>query len=812
MKIAVGTGGLENASKSNVAVQYGAANCPVTSVTSTHVQCEIPDLTESHNVNLDILTSAWDVLDVNVYQYDTIVLSWAFSLQTGTPTFKIQETDGNGNPANGGFETDPVTATLGQISMLVNLAPGTYSYTSGLVDGTFTEFKGTITVLPAKAWTLPVSMTVNGHAAAYDSFGRSSRKYKKKNKGDKHSETNDKHTKKSSAKIHKNQNKSKKLARNSCSETPSTSPITWPGLQVTVMDESVATKMSYTIHPEWTPEVTAIVAGSNNDYMVSMSPIPGDDCELNYDVIARSALDCMEQLEFDVVQVSLDSLNIAPLYSDPHAIGGAFSVDIIQSGRGAARMVNPDDHASISLHPIIDSVNLVDSNSNMLISPAGGSRLTMTGRGLASSRTIDLTSSVCNVVSNTGTEIVCITSPSNHGTVQNASYQLSDCKGGSTTFDLTSNFQLTTDSSLTLTIDTNAIIFDDVNGAGSIPMECFANCNDLLVDSQGGNYDFTMQQGNDTIAVTNVQFSLVGSTLTTTFDVSDYGPGAITMDFASHFPHGTIISSAGSQFATLFHKFEKSLPISSFDACYFDANCLTTGFSVDGGASVGVTFSDAIPTDLQISIMLNGNELCSDNCGLTWNDGDAEATFTIPASGVSDADSTATLGFAANGGTTVYSSLYNIRYRMAATPTTSGFTPIKANYAGGDAITITGAGFVDAEANMDGFERGKRKKKNNPFVYDPDATRTLACAHLAVRIGELEAIIDSCTATEIQARLPYTTAGSSAVTVMVESVGLAVASVVMNVNFVFSVSNIAPLTGSMGGGTYLTVTGTGSEL
>jgi hypothetical protein len=78
---------------------------------------------------------------------------------------------------NGGFSTKALESNLGSLSLIVKMTPGTYHYTSGLVDGTFTEFKGTLEVLPAKASTLPVFVSLSGHPASYDNLsGRSGKK------------------------------------------------------------------------------------------------------------------------------------------------------------------------------------------------------------------------------------------------------------------------------------------------------------------------------------------------------------------------------------------------------------------------------------------------------------------------------------------------------------------------------------------------------------------------------------------------------------------------------------------------------------
>ena len=97
-------------------------------------------------------------------------------------------------------------------------------------------------------------------------------------------------------------------------------------------------------------------------------------------------------------------------------------------------------------------------------------------------------------------------------------------------------------------------------------------------------------------------------------------------------------------------------------------------------------------------------------------------------------------------------------------------TLVKASYAGGDTITLTGSGFAEP---FDGLSmRGKRKKKNQIYYHDETA-RNLACDHLSVLIGSAEALILTCSDTVIEARLPYSGAGTSPVSVFVDAVGYA---------------------------------------
>ena len=85
-----------------------------------------------------------------------------------------------------------------------------------------------------------------------------------------------------------------------------------------------------------------------------------------------------------------------------------------------------------------------------------------------------------------------------------------------------------------------------------------------------------------------------------------------------------------------------------------------------------------------------------------------------------------------------------------------------------------------------------------------EGERNLACDHVTVFIGLVEATIFSCTETELQVRLPYTTAGTSEVEVLVAEVGLATNQANLQVTFVFAIESITPLSGSLAGGTQLT--------
>merc|ERR1711970_1669036 len=102
------------------------------------------------------------------HQYEQITWTWALSMNTGVPTFKMRSVDINGTDTDD-FETASFTGNLGSIAHRFSLAPGTYMYSSGLVDGgiSATEFTGTITILPAKEFILPVQLSVKGHAATY---------------------------------------------------------------------------------------------------------------------------------------------------------------------------------------------------------------------------------------------------------------------------------------------------------------------------------------------------------------------------------------------------------------------------------------------------------------------------------------------------------------------------------------------------------------------------------------------------------------------------------------------------------------------
>ena len=52
--------------------------------------------------------------------------------------------------------------------------------------------------------------------------------------------------------------KKKNKGRTTCSETPYTDPIGWPGLSVTPVDLTEATRLNFRLDPDWTPRVTSI--------------------------------------------------------------------------------------------------------------------------------------------------------------------------------------------------------------------------------------------------------------------------------------------------------------------------------------------------------------------------------------------------------------------------------------------------------------------------------------------------------------------------------------------------------------------------
>ena len=78
--------------------------------------------------------------------------------------------------------------------------------------------------------------------------------------------------------------------------------------------------------------------------------------------------------------------------------------------------------------------------------------------------------------------------------------------GGSVEYTLTSGVSFTADSSLDLTVDTDN---SGVNGdTVTILVNCQAKCQELLTSLQAGEFDLSMNQGNNSIDVTGVTFSL----------------------------------------------------------------------------------------------------------------------------------------------------------------------------------------------------------------------------------------------------------------------------------------------------------------
>ena len=249
------------------------------------------------------------------------------------------------------------------------------------------------------------------------------------------------------------------------------------------------------------------------------------DCALNYKIISLPDHECVEPLEFEIVTVAENSLSIEPKFSNSHPIGESMEILVVQSGRGAAR--NVGNLPKISLNPVIDSVSLADANGDYHMSTKGGSRLTITGRGFDSDRIISISSPLCTVESFSSTEIVCTTLPANHGSVVKVEfvYQLSDCKGGSVGYTLTSDISFTADDSLDLSVDVDA---SGVTGnSAKIMVNCQAKCQELLTSLQAGEFDLEMKQGvNSTIDITGVTFSLANlDTIQVDFTVGAYSKG-----------------------------------------------------------------------------------------------------------------------------------------------------------------------------------------------------------------------------------------------------------------------------------------------
>ncbi|CAG5089689.1 Oidioi.mRNA.OKI2018_I69.PAR.g12308.t1.cds [Oikopleura dioica] len=812
LKITVAAGGLAGATVDNLAVKLGVKDCIVESVGITEFECVMPSYLDAYDVTLELDTASWSPQNIEVHQYAKITWLWGFSLADGTvPTFQMREIDAaTGFDVPGGFSTEAVQSNLGLVSLFASMAPGTYSYSSGFVDGFAgtAEFRGTITVLPPKKLVLPVTVTLAGQEATTGLTQR--KKDRKKFK-----------------KLQNQQDKANQERMIRCDPTPYVDPINGAA-DVTLIDTSEATKLSFVLCPGWAPTLTSIVQ-TDTTISVDYSPVVAGECANNYEVVQTSP-SCVDQLSYTVVGTNVDNLDIEVAHSLPHPIGSSVEFNVVQAGRGAAFKTTA---TKITLEPSINTVNLDDMSQNRFLSPKGGSKIVVKGSGFVSSRTIAVTANICEVISvdcNDATDctIECVANPSSNGDSRELelTWELSACTGQATSYTLSSGYEFVTNDEVSISVDAANVDFATETGMASIQFSCTLNCALLEMGFSSGDFDIDLKQGESTIALSDVAFNKIDNTFILTFTAADYAPGAVQFSLVSYYQHGTIVSVDDTAVAAAL---ERSLPVASFDACYQDVNCLTSGYSIYGGSTATVVFSDEIPEDLQISIMEGQNELCLDGCGLEFAAGTYQATFVVPASVVA-ADSSAKLGFAVNGGQFVYASAYEVVYSVAATPQIDTLTPSKASYAGMDTITITGSGFVNADESvigsrsqqktsenekslLDYIRKKKKKKKPLPqlgFYEEMTAgARSLGCAHLTVKIGEADAVVNACSATEIVADLPFAAAGTQALTVVVDQVGRALDNVNQAFNFDFEVVDIQPTSGSLGGGTRLTVIGSG---
>ena len=812
LKISVAAGGLAGATTDNLSVKLGVKNCVVESVGITEFECVMPSYLDAYDVTLELDTASWSPQNIEVHQYAKITWLWRFSLADGTvPTFQMREIDPDtGFDVDGGFTTEAVQSNLGLVSLFASMEPGTYSYSSGFVDGfaATAEFRGTITVLPPKKLILPITVTLAGQEANLGMTLRKKdrKKYKKlQNKEDKENE--------------------RALVR--CDPTPYTDAIDASAAN-TIIDTSDANKLSFVLCPGWAPTLSNIVQ-TGSTVSVDYSPVAAGECVNNYEVVQTSS-SCVDQLSYTVMGTLLDNLDIEVDYSLPHPIGAEVEFNVVQAGRGAAFKTTA---AKISLEPSVSNINLEDMSGNRFLSPKGGSKIVISGSGFVSSRTTAVTANICEVIrydctTATDCTIECIANPSNNGDSRELeiTWELSACSGQASSYTLSSGFTFVTNDEVSTSVDPANVDFATETGAASIQFSCTVNCALLEMSLSGGEYEIELSQGESDIAISDVVFDQIDSTFIVTFTAADYAPGAVQFSFVSFYQHGTIVSVDDTSVAAAL---ERSLPISSYDACYSDANCLTSGYSIYGGSTASVVFSDNIPEDLQISIMEGENELCLDGCGLEYVADEYTATFVVPASVVAS-DSTAKIGFAVNGGRFVYASAHEIVYSTAATPQVDALTPAQASYAGMDTITITGSGFINVDENVIGSRSQQktsenekslldyiRKKKKNKkplpqlgfFEQMQSGARSLACAHLEVKIGEADAVIQTCSDTEIVADLPFAAAGTQHMTVVVDQVGRALDNVNQVFEFDFQVVEIQPTSGSLGGGTRLTVIGSG---
>ena len=107
-----------------------------------------------------MVTQAWVPNTLQVFQFEKVTWSWAFNLEGGiTPRIQITGTAADDSQA---FQSEEVNSRSGSIFVFINVAPGTYTYSSGIQDDETTEFTGVIEVLPPKEFSLSVILTVAG--------------------------------------------------------------------------------------------------------------------------------------------------------------------------------------------------------------------------------------------------------------------------------------------------------------------------------------------------------------------------------------------------------------------------------------------------------------------------------------------------------------------------------------------------------------------------------------------------------------------------------------------------------------------------
>ena len=783
--ITTSDGGLDGAIEEDISVMIGDKDCPVTGFSSNTVSCTVPNFDSEYTVNLSVEDQAWDPASITVYQYEKVTWTWA--IQTAfEPAFKIQSLNETTLAPDGIFESAQVTGYSGSVSIVFDVEPGIYTYSSGLIDGVFTEFIGTVEVLPPKEFIVPVKLTVRETRA----FLAPSRSAKEKNKN---------------------------KERMACEETPFTAPIAMKEKSVVVLSE--AGYPTFFLSPDWSLEVDQIVDNGDGTFTASIPAIE-DDCAANYHVVSQSMNGCSETINFSVDSVSTGQLTFSPsrVEGANSPIGDSQRVVIIQSGRGIARQAS--DFIVVE-NPLVTSVQDIS-----VATTNGGVDVIIEGRGLNSENLVSVTSDSCESIQIVSSDqLICTTNTGSDGDVLSfdLSFNLTPCSvtGEERSVEVSTGGAISLSNDLVLeafmpTYMPDELPAEGVTELGFFCSECHSHNVSMATQSFSAELYLVSADGSEE----PINFDSVsvrpGTTSSTIYiqlnNLADYGPGRVRV----------VIDSNGSVFGLViddyFPMLEKTLNLSDDQQTEYT-------FSTRGGETVTVAL-DAItglPVDFSIQLGEIGSDLCTENCGLQFEEGASEFSFVVPDS---NGQSSAMLFIQANGGAPVLTAL-TINYSADSTPNVASISPVQDFYNGGSTLTISGSNFGQVPIGM---LRRKKKWKKKPALQNAAAvdsennrqkskepvfhylealkSRSAACDYLTVNVGINEAIVQSCTDDEIVVLLPYAGAGVNDLSVQVEDAGLATLDSAFTIAYQFGLSNVEPTSGSLGGGTLLTITGT----